>query len=160
MEQRDNSIFIIEKDLFYTELMLHVLHQEGFSQVETFSTSSACIDNLYKSPDIVIIDYNIESGRGVEVLHQIKAISPDVQVIFISGQETASVALDALKLGAFDYIMRDSFAMERLVRIIHNITDLKEVSERKQKRQQGLNGALTFTMSILLLLVMAVLLSH
>lgn len=154
------KLFVVEDDPFYVEVINHTLNQEGFENIETFSKSQDAINNLYKNPEIVICDYNLEEGNGLEVLRHIKSINPDIQVIFLSGQESMDVALKALKYGAFDYLVKNDVAIERISLVINNILKLKQLSERKQEEKHILNAGLTLAISILLVLVMAILFSH
>jgi DNA-binding NtrC family response regulator len=157
---KSSKIFVVEDDPFYLELITHLLTTEGYHEVETFSKSDDCINNLYKMPDLCILDYNLEEGTGMDVLRHIKSINPDIQVIFLSGQEAMDVALKTLKYGAFDYIIKNENAMERLTLVINNIVKLRELSERKQEEKHILNAGLTLAISILLVVVMAILFSH
>ena len=73
-------------------------------------------------PGIVLLDHSL-SGQlsGLEVLKKIKSINPDIHVIFISAQEKMNIALQALKFGAFDYIIKDENALEKSVRMLDKV---------------------------------------
>jgi two-component system, NtrC family, response regulator AtoC len=156
---KSSKIFVVEDDPFYIELITHLLATQGCQDVSTFSKSVDCINNLHKMPDLCILDYNLEEGTGMDVLLHIKSINPDIQVIFLSGQEAVNVALDTLKHGAFDYIIKNENAMERLTLVLHKIEKLKESSGRKENKYI-LNAGMTLAVSILLVVVMAILFSH
>ena len=64
--------------------------------------------------------------NGVEVLKKIKESSPLTQVVMVSGQHSLTVAANAIKYGAFDYIVKGEGALERIGSIFQNIDDMMD----------------------------------
>lgn len=134
------KIFIVEDDKWYGELLEYVIKLNPEHEIEKFSLGKDCIDNLYKKPDVVTLDYSLEDMNGVEVLEAIKDFDPSINVIVISGQEDVSTAVSLLKLGAYDYIVKDDDAKDRLWNSLKNIKEklsLKaEIEELKEQVEQ------------------------
>jgi polysaccharide export outer membrane protein len=63
---------------------------------------------------------------GFEVLKKIKRFNPNIYVVMVSGQETIKTAVDALKYGAFDYVIKDNSVEEKMNLIINKIIMVKE----------------------------------
>jgi DNA-binding NtrC family response regulator len=59
-----------------------------------------------RRPDAVILDLNLPDLPGMEVFHRLHERDPRVPVIFVTGQGTAQNAIEAMKLGAFDYLVK------------------------------------------------------
>lgn len=64
--------------------------------------------------DIVILDYNLPGLNGFEALKKIKKVNPDTEIIILSGNNDVQTAVDLLKEGAFDYIIKDKEAGENV----------------------------------------------
>jgi len=57
-------------------------------------------------PDVVLLDIRLGNESGLEIFHQLRAIDPKLLVVFITGHGTAETAIEAMKLGAFDYLVK------------------------------------------------------
>lgn len=137
------KIFIVEDDKWYGELLEYILKLNPEHEIEKFSTGKECLENLYKNPDIVTLDYSLQDMDGSQVLSAIKDFDPNIQVVVISGQEDIGTAVSLLKQGAFDYIVKDDDAKDRLWNTLKNIREnlsLKsEIEELKEEVEQKYN---------------------
>src|SRR6185369_1439069 len=59
-----------------------------------------------ESPDLVLLDIRLGSKSGLDLLHELRQIDPKLLVVFITGHGTAETAIEAMKLGAFDYLVK------------------------------------------------------
>src|SRR5215471_10359843 len=59
-----------------------------------------------ESPDVVLLDIRLGSESGLDLFQQLRAIDPKLLVVFITGHGTAETAIEAMKLGAFDYLVK------------------------------------------------------
>lgn len=123
MKKSPNSlrIFVVEDDPWYNELLSYHLSLNPEYEVICFRSARECLANLYQQPAIICLDYSLPDGNGEEVLRKIKQTTPDIQVVVISGQEDIKTAIDLLKLGAYDYIVKDEDTKDRLWHTINNI---------------------------------------
>ncbi|HEX5443547.1 MAG TPA: response regulator, partial [Pirellulales bacterium] len=58
------------------------------------------------SPDVILLDIRLGSRSGLEVFHQLRQIDPKSLVIFVTGHGTADTAIEAMKIGAYDYLVK------------------------------------------------------
>lgn len=127
------KIFIVEDDLFYAKAMQQKLAQNPLFEIEVFTRGRDVLANMHKKPSLITLDYSLPDMEGNEVLQGIQSASPDVQVVVVSGQEDVSTALELLKQGAYDYIVKDKDALNRLEKVVNNIEEhhhlKKEVDE-------------------------------
>jgi two-component system response regulator AtoC len=115
------GIFIVEDDPWYNELLSYHLSLNPEYKVSRFHSAKECLANLYQQPAVICLDYSLPDGNGEEVLRKIKQTTSDIQVVVISGQEDIKTAIDLLKLGAYDYIVKDDDTKDRLWHTINNI---------------------------------------
>ncbi|MCX6295654.1 MAG: sigma-54 dependent transcriptional regulator [Bacteroidetes bacterium] len=116
-------IFIIEDDKFYNKFLFHHLSLNPDNIIESYSTGAEGLKSLYKNPDIIILDYSLPDNNGATLLRKIKESNPDIFVIVVSGQEDISTAIQLLKEGASDYIVKNDETKDRLWLSIGNLRD-------------------------------------
>ncbi len=114
------KIFAVEDDPVYSKFLKYVLELNPDFEIEFFSNGKDCLAQLHKSPQIITLDYSLPDLSGEEILKQIKAIDPTINVIIISGQENISTAVNLLKQGAYDYITKDEETKDRLLNSLNN----------------------------------------
>jgi len=130
-------IFIVEDDAAFSKLIESYLKSKGFWNIKTFLSGEECLKNLNPIPDIVIQDYDLNGMNGLEVFKKMKAVSIDIEVIFLSGQDSIEVAVDAMKYGAFDYIIKDSIAKEKIVYKIKSLIHLRKTEFESKMNKTG-----------------------
>jgi DNA-binding NtrC family response regulator len=94
-------------------------------KIKTFGTGESCLKKLDQKPDIVVLDYFLNSQdqhamNGMQVLERIKLNYPDVYVIMLSGQDNMQVAVNSMKYGAFDYVIKNENALMKMQNILRN----------------------------------------
>lgn len=85
---------------------------------------------------------------GLEVLREIKSKCPDTEVVMLSGQDKIEVAVDTMKYGAFDYIVKGESAFYRAEKSVFNLYKLS-----KLKREAKFYRTLTVALGVALLLM-------
>jgi len=121
MEEKSFKIFVVEDDEWYTRLLVHNLSLNPDYEIESFTNGKDCLNNLYKNPDVITLDYRLPDMQGLEVLKNIKAENEEIQVILISEQSEIDVVVELLKFGAYDYIVKSKDIRERLLNTVQNI---------------------------------------
>ncbi|MBK8807277.1 MAG: sigma-54-dependent Fis family transcriptional regulator [Bacteroidales bacterium] len=133
-------IFIVEDDPWYGQVLKHHLGLNPDYELELFSNSKDLLNNLYKSPDLICMDFGLPDISGDKLLKELKSRNKSVPIIVISGQEEINVAVSLLKAGARDYIIKDEHTKEQLWKsIIHireNLSLKQEVEELKEQLGQ------------------------
>lgn len=115
------KIFIVDDDPFYASILKNSIFKKDLGNVEIFSTGKKIIDNLYKCPNIILLDYNLTKMNGIDVLKKIKSVNSNTKVILISSQKKDSVVIDSLKNGAFAYIEKGNNTLKILNTFINMI---------------------------------------
>ena len=130
-------IFVVEDNSIYSNLVVSYLKTSKFTNVEHFSTGEEALANMHKNPDIVIQDYLLDGITGIEVLIKAKKIHPHVEFIFLSGNDNIDIAINSMKYGANNYIVKDQQALPKLVEKIHMLLKTSEVVETKKRFKVG-----------------------
>jgi len=127
------KIFILEDDVWYGSMLQHYLSLNPDYEVKRFENSASFFGALHENPQVVTLDYSLPDCDGGEALKKIKENNSNTQVIIISGQEDVATAINLLKNGAFDYIVKDDDTKDRLW---NTITHLLEINGLKQEVEQ------------------------
>ena len=120
------KLFLVDDDeLFLKSLEIDFLQHADF-EIETFVTGELCVASLSHQPDIIILDYLLDSVdknamNGIETLDKIKAFNPDIPVIMLSAQDKIDVAINCMHHKATDYVVKSETAFMRLKKIITNV---------------------------------------
>jgi len=107
-------------------------------EVLAFATAEAALDRLVASerpPDLVLLDVGLPGMNGIEALKIIKQKHPDLLVIIITAYEDVSTAVTAMKLGAYDYVVKP-LQMESLIITINNALDSLRLRRNLQLIQE------------------------
>lgn len=131
------SVFIVEDDPFYGNLLQYHLSLNPDYRVTLFDSASACLKNLHLKPDVVCMDFGLPDMKGDQLLKKLNEYNNALPVVVISGQEEISVAVSLLKNGARDYIIKDDHTKDllwqSLIKIRENATLKKEVENLKEE---------------------------
>lgn len=125
MEQFD--FLIVEDDQRMRELLEELLLREGYN-VEKAADGADAFDALQrKAFDIVITDLKMPDEDGITVLQKTKELYPDSLVIVITAYGTVESAIEAMKLGAYDYVQKP-FDPERFLLTIKKAVDYRRLA--------------------------------
>lgn len=125
----NRKIFVVDDDPFCMAMYEEHLQNMGFQAVSVYSSGKELKENLYKNPDLIFLDYNLDDIKGIELLTQIKEFNPHIHIVVVSGQENMDIAVQFLKNGAFDYIIKDENDMEKISIVIEKWLQAIDFSE-------------------------------
>ncbi len=102
--QQPASILIVDDDPYIRESLEDILGFEGYRCLLAKDGLEALQIVQNFSLDLVLLDLKLPRLNGMDVLKQSMALQPNVPVVIISGQGTIQLAVEATKLGAFDFL--------------------------------------------------------
>jgi DNA-binding NtrC family response regulator len=137
-KKTDPLIFIVEDNPVYNKLVVSYLHSKKFNRIESFTSGEECLKRINEKPDIIIQDYLLEGIDGLEVMQATKKIHPHTEFIVLSGQDSIEVAINTLKYGAYDYIVKDQMALSKLVDKITKIVAVQELVRNNKRFKSGI----------------------
>lgn len=150
------SIFIVDDDPIQLDMLQDHLKKQSNYDIIAFSTGEDCLKNMHLKPNIVFLDYYLNSVvkdamDGLDVLQEIKKVSPETDVVMLSGQDKIDVAVEVMKYGAFDYIVKGESAFYRAEKAVFNIYRYS-----KLKKNAATYKKLTFIFGLAFLIVLIV----
>jgi DNA-binding NtrC family response regulator len=126
----NKRIFIVDDDQFWTSMLTQMLNDLGYTNIVTFSNGTDCIKNLHLNPAIVFLDYQMEDVNGLQVLPKIKDYFPRIGVVFCTAHEDLSVAVDAMKFGSFDYLLKANANSREVSSIIKDMIECQVLADK------------------------------
>ncbi len=135
-------IMLIDDEVPFVETIAKRLGKRNMNTISAFSGEEG-IETLRKNTelDVIVLDVKMPGMDGLETLKEIKKISPLTEVIMLTGHATVESAIDGMKLGAFDYLMKPC-DIEDLVSKIEAAAQKKCEHEKKieeAKKQKTLS---------------------
>ena len=143
------KIYVLEDDEWYNKLLTHALSLNPDFLVKSFFNAEDFFKSLMEKPAIVTIDYRLPDANGEQVLEKIKSISPDTEVIVVSEQENIETAVNLLRLGAYDYLVKEKNIRDRLLAIVNNIRKNISLKEKINTLETELKKKHDFSTSII-----------
>lgn len=117
----DNAkkIFVVDDDEMLSMALEDYLSRNDNYQIELFSTGEECLAHMGEQPDIIILDYNLnsvnkEAANGLIILEAIKKLNAHIKIIMLSSQDATWLILQTIKMGAAEYVVKDENAFEKI----------------------------------------------
>lgn len=128
------KLFLVDDDAVFLKLLEIEFHENADFDIDTFATGELCIENLFRNPDIIILDYRLDgisknAINGIETLDKIKAFDPEIPVVMLSSQDKIDVAIDCMHHKAFDYVVKSETAFLRLKKIITTLMKYQKLEK-------------------------------
>lgn len=119
------KVLVIDDEPVVIKSCDRVLAHEGI-EVEGVTSGRDGLDRAESSPfDVVLLDLKMPDMNGMEVLHRIKQAKPEVTVIIITGFPSVDTAIEAFKLGVFDYVPKP-FTPDELAETVKRAIELRK----------------------------------
>jgi len=124
--KKTTSVFLVDDDAIFLKVQETQFKEKTNFIVKTFSTGEDCINHLSEKPDIIFLDYNLNSSNpsannGLQILAKIKKIDKNIEVVMQSSQDKLEVAVNCMKNDAFDYIVKGESAFTRAQKAISTL---------------------------------------
>lgn len=129
---KGGSILIVDDESTICELTADIFRKRGFNAL-TASNASDAIELVEKArPDVVLLDYVMPGMNGFDALSEIKKRFPDVSVVILTGRGSEEIAVELMKAGASDYILKPFLSHDLLDRV-HRVLKLREAELRNRE---------------------------
>ena len=129
-----NEILVIDDNFDIRNLISNILKDKNYNVREAANYDQAAFEIDKQLPDLAVIDVKLDKGDkdGIDLLKKIKQISDLVPVIMISGHANVEMAVESLKLGAYEFITKP-FATEQLLNFVSRA--LENIKLKKENLQ-------------------------
>jgi two-component system nitrogen regulation response regulator NtrX len=126
-----SRILVVDDEAAIRDSLRMILEYEGYEFLGAATGQDGLAMLERENPDLVFLDIKMPGMDGLEVLQRIKAVNETVPVVMISGHATVTTAVDATKLGAFDFIEKP-LASERVLVTIRNSLDRSRLADENR----------------------------
>jgi len=120
------KILVIDDEQIVHESCNRILTEEGYEVKSAFTGQEGFKKIEEEQFDLVITDLKMPGISGMEALKKIKQDNPNIGIIMVTGYSTAETAVEAMKLGAFDYLPKP-FTPDELISVINKAVEKKRV---------------------------------
>jgi two-component system response regulator AtoC len=121
MQEEYFTVYVVEDNDFYNRLLVHYLAMNPEFRVMSFFNGKDLLSHLHERPDVITLDYRLPDMKGSDLLRKIRDFDDGIEVIVISEQDDIQTAVDLLKEGAFDYLVKNEEMSGRLHNTIGKI---------------------------------------
>jgi diguanylate cyclase (GGDEF)-like protein len=144
------KILLVEDNIDQKELTLRAFRKKDPDlRITTVETGPACLESLGKGRfDAVILDYSLPMMNGIEVLSEIQTRGYTVPVIMVTGQGDEKIAVEAMKRGAYDYIIKDQNYHQTLPPVIRKVIDQYRLKNRLEINAQRVHRLYELSLSL------------
>lgn len=131
-EGGERHILVVDDEANMRQLLKRVLSEQGFS-VDVVADGQKAIDRITKDPDdyhVIMLDIRLPGKNGIEVLRKIREVNKDIAVIMMTAYESLETAIEAIREGAYDYLVKP-------INIDEILISVNRALERKRLQQEN-----------------------
>lgn len=143
------SIFIVEDDPWYGDVLAYHLSLNPDYKITVFLTAQECLAKLHLKPDLISIDFSLPDMKGDAFFKRIREVNASVPVIIISAQEDVAVAVNLLKMGVSDYLVKDEATKDLLWNSIIRIREHQNLKKEVEDLRVELGQKYSFQKTII-----------
>lgn len=131
------EVLLVDDEKDFVETLAKRLKTRDFSVECTFSGDEAVKWLETNESDVVVLDVRMPGLDGIDTLREIKRMKPLVEVIMLTGHATVETAIEGMKLGAFDYLMKPTDMNDLVDKI--NKAEARKRDQEERIRQAEIN---------------------
>ncbi|HYM39187.1 MAG TPA: response regulator [Thermoplasmata archaeon] len=130
------KILVADDDPTLRSELAELLRADGH-QVDAAADGGEALERLEAEPfEVALLDLVMPRATGLEVLHRLQVVRPETAVVMITGHGSVDVAVEAMKGGAVDFVVKP-FEIESLQRVLQSIADERHAREMLNQPAQG-----------------------
>lgn len=116
-------VFVVDDDKHYSRLLSYRLDKNDAYEVSVYTSGEELLEHLDEDPHLVLLDIMMPGIGGIEALKEVVTRKPHVHVVMVSAQGAIDVAVEAMKLGAYDYITKGQDDLVKLDTVVRNVAE-------------------------------------
>ena len=134
---------IVDDEINIQEILSMLLEEAGFEvdRASSYKEALELIENRYY--DLALLDLRLPDGSGIDILKKLKEKNPKTEAVIITAFASSDTAVEAIKLGAYDYLTKP-FELNELRLIIRNVKNKieleRKLAQQKDEKFEGLIG--------------------
>ncbi len=137
MDNKKGQVLVVDDEMYIQEILKSTLEESGFGCVSVNSAEEALAQLAVRDFDLAFTDIRMPGKQGTELLQEIKAAYPQVIVIMITAIDSAGMAIESMRLGAYDYIVKP-FNLEQVLVSANRALDKRRLENANRDYQKYL----------------------
>ena len=127
-------IYIVDGNKSYRKVVAGCVEASELTNVEEFENGEQCYSANYPAADLIILDYNLGQGNwnGIEFMEEYQRLHNSTNFIFLSSNTGVEKAVESVRKGALDYILKSRLG---LVRLTKKLDLVKQFHTKKQSEK-------------------------
>lgn len=131
-------ILVVDDEKVIRDMLADFLSMEGFA-VRTAEDGAAALNELTRgSYDLVISDLKMPKMGGIALLDEISKSAPDALTVIMTGFGTVETAIDAMKRGAYDYVLKP-FKVDEVMHVVHRGLEKRRMAAENMRLKEALS---------------------
>jgi response regulator RpfG family c-di-GMP phosphodiesterase len=132
------SILVVDDEKVIRDMLADLLDMEGF-HVRTAEDGTSALDELSRAHyDLILSDLKMPRMGGIALLDQIGRVAPQAVTVIMTGFGTVETAIDAMKRGAYDYVLKP-FKLEEVVHVVRRGIDKKRMVAENMRLKEAVS---------------------
>ncbi len=123
-------VLLVDDEREFIDVLAERLESRDFEVSKAYSGDEAMAAIKERKVDVVVLDVLMPGKDGVETLREIKAFAPIIEVIMLTGNATVESAVEGMKIGAYDYLMKPTETRDLVEKIVKAYKRKAEQEER------------------------------
>jgi len=137
MDKKKGHVLIVDDEIYIQEILKATLGDAGFECVTAGDAEAALTALASQSFDLAFTDIRMPGKQGTELLREVKKAYPEVVVIIITAVDSASMAIQSMHMGAYDYIIKP-FNLEQVLLSADRALDKRRLENANKEYQRYL----------------------
>jgi len=137
MDQVKGYVLVVDDEVYIQEILKSTLEDNGYECVTVGNADAALSALASRSFDIALTDIRMPGKQGTELLQDIKAAYPEVIVLMITALDSAGMAIESMRLGAYDYIVKP-FNLDQVLVSANRALDKRRLENANREYQRYL----------------------
>jgi two-component system response regulator HydG len=135
MSDEEKQILIIDDDIDICALLKRFFERKGYAVSTAFTAKEGLTQVEANQPDLILTDFRLPDMDGLEVIKSLKSITPKTPVIVITGYSDVKQAIEAIRLGAAEYVTKPIYPEEILLHVQKALkaSETEPVTEKKEQ---------------------------
>lgn len=151
-------LFLVDDEPIQNEMLKDYLSERFVWDIKVYDNGEEALQHMNLHPEIVVLDYHLSAHKrdaknGVEILKEIKERYPATQVLMLSGQDKLEVAVDSMKYGAYDYVVKGETAFSKMENALNNVSELHRIKTINQGYRRTIVGLVIVVVIIILIAI-------
>ncbi len=131
------SLLLVDDDLTFRQVMGNELNRLGY-RIDSVGTGEEAVRQIAISePDVVLLDVRLPGMSGLDVLKSIHATVPAIEVVMLTGHGSIDTAIESIRIGAFDYVVKPC-PLDELHLRIQRAVERRSLKQRTNLLERGL----------------------